>query len=153
MPKTKAENVFFTLITSGLMIFLMGVYNAALHGGGLKYSSFVSAARTFPLEWIAGFIFAFFIAPKTARYFAFKVAKESDREIFKILCIQTFTVLTMVPLMSLVGTIEMSGVTVNILTVWLQTVAINFIAAYPLQIFAVGPLCRTVFRIAFRKSR
>lgn len=30
IPETKLENVFFTLITSGLMIFLMGVYNVAI---------------------------------------------------------------------------------------------------------------------------
>ena len=31
IPETKLENVFFTLITSGLMIFLMCVYNVAIH--------------------------------------------------------------------------------------------------------------------------
>lgn len=31
ISETKLENVFFTLITSGLMIFLMGVYNVAIH--------------------------------------------------------------------------------------------------------------------------
>ncbi len=43
MPKTKLENAFFTLITSGFMIFIMGVYNTAVHTGGLKYSTFVYA--------------------------------------------------------------------------------------------------------------
>ena len=39
MPKIKLENAFFILITSGLMIFIMGVYNVAIHTGGLKYST------------------------------------------------------------------------------------------------------------------
>ena len=62
----------------------------------------------FPLEWFIGLLCAFFIASRTSKYFAFRVAKPTDRPIFIILCIQTFTVCTMVPLMSLLGTIESS---------------------------------------------
>ena len=85
------------------------------------------------------------MASRTAKHFAFKVAQPTDRPIFKILCIQTFAVCTMVPLMSLLGTIESSGLTADILVIWLQTVAFNFVMAYPLQIFVVGPFCRFVF--------
>ena len=35
MPKTKFQEFIFTLITSGCMIFIMGVYNVAIHTGGL----------------------------------------------------------------------------------------------------------------------
>ena len=31
----KWHEVLFTVVTSGLMIYLMGVYNVALHTGGL----------------------------------------------------------------------------------------------------------------------
>lgn len=61
MPKTKLENAFFTLITSGLMIFIMGVYNTAVHTGGLKYSTFVYASHSFLLEWLIGFLLAFLL--------------------------------------------------------------------------------------------
>lgn len=81
--------------------------------------------------------------------FAFRVAKSTDRPIFIILCIQTFTVCTMVPLMSLLGTIESSGITSNLIFIWLQTICLNFIIAYPLQILVVGPFCRFVFRHLF----
>lgn len=50
MPKTKLESFFFTLLTSGVMIYWMGVYNTALHTGGLTYAAFGKAAHTFPLE-------------------------------------------------------------------------------------------------------
>ena len=60
MPKTKLESFFFTLLTSGVMIYWMGVYNTALHTGGLTYAAFGKAAHTFPLEWLVGFLFAFF---------------------------------------------------------------------------------------------
>ena len=139
MPKTKFQEFIFTLITSGCIIFIMGVYNVAIHTGGLQAATFSHALHSFPLEWFIGFLCAFFIASKTSKYFAFRVAKPTDRPIFIILCIQTFTVCTMVPLMSLLGTIESSGITSNLI----------FIIAYPLQILVVGPFCRFVFRHLF----
>lgn len=144
MPKTKLENAFFTLITSGLMIFIMGVYNVAIHTGGLKYSTFVYAAHSFLL--------AFFIAGRAAKHLAFRVAVPQDRAIFIILCIQTFTVCVMVPLMSMVGTIEQNGITAELPVIWLQTAVINFVMALPLQVFLVGPICRCIFRVIFRQS-
>ena len=150
MPKTKLENAFFTLITSGLMIFMMGVYNVAIHTGGLKYSTFVYAAHSFLLEWIIGFLLAFFIAGRIAKHLAFKVITPQDRTVFIILCIQTFTVCVMVPFMSMVGAIEQNGITAEIPVIWLQTVVINFVMALPLQIFFVGPICRRIFRMIFR---
>ena len=152
MPKTKFQEFIFTLLTSGCMIFLMGVYNVALHTGGLQYGTFVHAAISFPLEWLIGFLCAFFIASRTAKYLALRIALPQDRPIFKILCIQTFTVCTMVPLMSLLGTIESSGLTVNILVIWIQAMVLNFIIAFPLQIFVVGPLCRWIFRCMFSRT-
>ena len=115
MPKTKFQEFIFTLITSGCIIFIMGVYNVAIHTGGLQAATFSHALHSFPLEWFIGFLCAFFIASKTSKYFAFRVAKPTDRPIFIILCIQTFTVCTMVPLMSLLGTIESSGITSNLI--------------------------------------
>jgi hypothetical protein len=153
MPKTKFEELIFTLLTSGLMIFLMGVYNVALNTGGLQYSTFIYALHSFPLEWGIGFLCAFFIAGKISKHFAFQIIQPTDRIIFKILTIQTFTVCTMVPLMSLLGTIEASGITKNTLVLWLQTIILNFIIAYPLQIFVVGPLCRKIFRTLFSNKK
>lgn len=152
MPKTKFENTVFTLITSGLMIFIMGVYNVAVHSGGLTYSTFTHAARSFIIEWIIGFLFALFFAGNIAKHFAFKVAVQEDRTIFIILSIQIFTVCTMVPFMSLVGAVEQNGITIHLPVIWLETVVLNFIMAMPLQIFVVGPLCRKLFRAIFRNN-
>lgn len=151
MPQTKYEEFVFTLMTSGVMIFIMGVYNVALNTGGLSGAVFHHAVYAFPFEWLVGFLLAFLIAGKTARYFAFKIVQPGDRPIFIILCIQTFTVCTMVPLMSLFGTVKASGLTSGLLCAWLQTIFLNFIMAYPLQIFVAGPLCRRVFGILFRR--
>ena len=86
MPKTKFQEFIFTLITSGCMIFIMGVYNVAIHTGGLQAATFKHALHSFPLEWFIGLLCAFFIASKTSKYFAFRVAKSTDRPIFIILC-------------------------------------------------------------------
>ena len=150
MTKTKLENAFFTLITSGYMIFIMGVYNTAVHTDGLRYSTFVYAAHSFLPEWLIGFLLAFFIAGRAAKHLAFRVAVPQDRAIFIILCIQAFTVCVMVPLMSMVGAIEQNGITAELPVIWLQTAAINFVMAFPLQIFLVGPLCRCIFRAIFK---
>ena len=146
MFQKKWHEVLFTVVTSGLMIYLMGVYNVALHTGELAYATFGIAAHSFPLEWVIGFVFAACIAGPLAPKLAFRVAQRGDRLIFSILCIQTFTVCTMVPLMSLVGTLESSGLNAQLPVVWLQTVVLNFLVAYPLQIFVVGPLVRGIFR-------
>ncbi|QNM02461.1 hypothetical protein DXC11_17275 [Firmicutes bacterium OM08-11AC] len=98
MPKTKFQEFIFTFITSGCMIFIMGVYNVAIHTGELQAATSKHALHSFPLEWFIGLLCVFFIASKTSKYFAFRVAKSTDRPIFIILCIQTFTVCTMVPL-------------------------------------------------------
>ena len=48
MPKTKFQEFIFTLITSGCMIFIMGVYNVAIHTGGLQAATFKHALHSFP---------------------------------------------------------------------------------------------------------
>lgn len=50
MPKTKFQEFIFTLITSGCMIFIMGVYNVAIHTGELQAATFKHALHSFPLE-------------------------------------------------------------------------------------------------------
>ncbi len=62
MLQKKYQEVLFTLLTSGLMIYCMGVYNVALHTGGLTWSTFAHAAHSFPLEWAVGFLCALLIA-------------------------------------------------------------------------------------------
>ncbi len=48
--------------------------------------------------------------------------------------------------MSLLGTVESRGVSADLPVIWIQTIVLNFLVAYPLQIFLVGPSCRAIFR-------
>lgn len=84
MPKTKFQEFIFTLITSGCMIFIMGVYNVAIHTGGLQAATFKHALHSFPLEWFIGLLCAFFIASKTSKYFAFRIAKPTHLYFYHI---------------------------------------------------------------------
>ncbi len=45
-----------------------------------------------------------------------------------------------------------SGITSNLIFIWLQTICLNFIMAYPLQILVVGPFCRFIFRHLFAST-
>lgn len=150
MPKTKLENATFTLITSAMMIFIMSVYNVALHTGRLAHETFGIALYSFPLDWFLGFMFALFIAGRLAKWLTFRLSISRDKPFLIILCIQTFTVCIMVPLMSMLGAIETIGFTRNLPQIWLQAIAFNFVMAYPLQILVVGPICRWIFRLLFR---
>ena len=51
-----------------------------------------------------------------------------------------------------IGTIKSSGITSYLIFIWLQTICLNFIMAYPLQILVVGPFCRFIFRHLFAST-
>ena len=45
MPKTKFQEFIFTLITSGCIIFIMGVYNVAIHT--VDFSGYIQSRTAF----------------------------------------------------------------------------------------------------------
>lgn len=153
MPKNKIEEIIFTLITSGLMIYAMGVYNLSLHSNGLKYENFLITLYSFPLEWFIGFIVAFFVASKYAKKKMLELVSENDNPMLRILCLQTFTVCIMVPVMSFLGVVESQGFTNILIESWIQTMLLNFIVAYPIQVFLVGPLSRRIFNLFFVEKK
>ena len=69
-----------------------------------------------------------------------------------ILSIQTFTVLVMVALMSIYALFIQHLVNSNVICNYITLFIKNFIMAYPLQIFFVGPVVRNVFRIIFKSN-
>ncbi len=151
MPKNKFEEVIFTLMVSGSMIFFMGVYNIWINKGGTLTTIVAHEIAAFPLEWLIGFILAFFGASKISKHLTFKIINPDSKPLSKILLIQTFTVCTMVPLMSAVGIFEAMGLTEEMPKLWIKAMMINFVVAYPLQLLIVGPACRYLFRWIFGK--
>ena len=57
MPKTKFQEFIFTLITSGCMIFIMGVYNVTIHTGVLQATAFKHALQILVVGPFCRFIF------------------------------------------------------------------------------------------------
>lgn len=154
MPQTKFQNFVFTLMTAILMAYLMIVYNVAISSNdGLVNQTFLIALKEFRIEVIIVFFLAYFIASPIAKKLAFRIVDpKKDNKMLIILSIQTFTVLVMVALMSIYALFIQHLVNSNIICNYIILFIKNFIMAYPLQIFFVGPVVRNVFRIIFKKQ-
>ena len=154
MPQTKFQNFVFTLMTAILMAYLIIVYNVAISSNdGLVNQTFLIALKEFRIEVIIVFFLAYFIASPIAKKLAFRIVDpKKDNKMLIILSIQTFTVLVMVALMSIYALFIQHLVNSNIICNYIILFIKNFIMAYPLQIFFVGPVVRNVFRIIFKKQ-
>ena len=154
MPQTKFQNFVFTLMTAILMAYFMIVYNVAISSNdGLVNQTFLIALKEFRIEVIIVFFLAYFIASPIAKKLAFRIVDpKKDNKMLIILSIQTFTVLVMVALMSIYALFIQHLVNSNIICNYITLFIKNFIMAYPLQIFFVGPVVRNVFRIIFKKK-
>ena len=154
MPQTKFQNFVFTLMTTILMAYFMIVYNVAISSSdGLVNQTFFIALKEFRIEVIIVFFLAYFIASPIAKKLAFRIVDpKKDNKMWIILSIQTFTVLVMVALMSIYALFIQHLVNSNIICNYIILFIKNFIMAYPLQVFFVGPVVRNVFRIIFKKQ-
>lgn len=154
MPKTKTQNLVFTLMTAILMAYFMIVYSISINSAdGLVNKTFLIALKEFPIEGIIVFLLAFFVASPIAKKMAFKIVNpKNDNKMFVILSIQTFTVLVMVGLMSIYALLAQHLINSNFICNYIVLYCKNFMMAYPLQIFFVGPLVRCVFRMMFKKQ-
>ena len=154
MPQTKFQNFVFTLMTAILMAYFMIVYDVAIFSNdGLVNQTFLIALKEFRIEVIIVFFLAYFVASPIAKKLAFRIVDpKKDNKMLIILSIQTFTVLVMVALMSIYALFIQHLVNSNIICNYITLFIKNFIMAYPLQIFFVGPVVRNVFRIIFKKQ-
>ncbi len=153
MPKTKFQSFIFTLLTVILMAYSMIVYSIAINStSGLINQTFLKALKEFPLECVIVFILAYFIASPIAKKLAFRIVNpKKDNSMFVILSIQTITVLVMVGLMSIYALFAQHLINSNVICNYIILYCKNFIMAYPLQIFFVGPLVRNVFKLLLKK--
>ena len=155
MPKTKLESFIFTLINAILMVYFMTTYNIAINSSnGLVNETFLLAFKDFYKELIIAIPLAYFIAGPFAKKSAFKIVdSKKDPKMFVILSIQTFTVLTMVSLMSMYATITKSPINSNFFCNYIISLCKNFIMAYPIQIFIVGPVARKTLSLLFKQNK
>ncbi len=150
MPKTKFEDVIFTIIMATIMVYGMVVYNVALNTGGVSAFTFLAALHELPIMVPIAFVLEFFIVSKVAAALAFSVMKPTDRPQFITYAISICICCIMCPIMSLVATLMFNSE--PSFGTWVKTWAMNFPMAICYQMFYCGPLVRLIFRSIFRRN-
>ena len=150
MPKTKFQNVIFTLLMAFVMVYAMICYNIAINRGGMTNEVFLLAFHEVVIMWPVAFVLEMFVVERLAKMLAFRLVTPDDKPIFILLAISSMIVCLMCPMMSLVATILFQNPGKEIIALWFQTTALNFPMALCWQIFFAGPLVRLIFRTVFR---
>ena len=149
MPKTKFQNVIFTIIMAVIMVYGMIVYNVALNTGGVTNATFGMALHEMPIMVPIAFVLEFFVVEKLATRLAFTVVRPTDRPQIITYAISTMIVCIMCPTMSLIATLLFKKPSVG---TWVQTFGCNMPMALIWQLLFCGPLSRLIFRTLFRKQ-
>ena len=153
MPKTKFQEIIFTILMVFVMVYAMICYNIALNTGGMSSTVFLSAFHELVIMAPVAFILDFFFVGHIAKKTAFCIVNpERENPFHLVLVISAVSVAWMCPLMSLAATILFKGVGNHFIAVWLQTVVLNFPMAFFWQILYAGPFVRFLFRQIFREK-
>lgn len=152
MPKTKVQNVIFTILMALVMVYAMICYNIAVNKGGMSNEVFLLAFHELIIMWPLACVLEFLVAEKLSHMLAFRIVTPDDRPIFILLAISSMIVCLMCPMMSLAATLLFKNPGSQVIAVWFQTTAINFPMAFFWQIFFAGPLVRFIFRTLFKNQ-
>ena len=152
MPKTKFQEVIFTIMMVFVMVYAMICYNIALNVGGMNNTVFLSAFHEFVIMAPVAFILDFFFVGHIAKRTAFRIVNpEKENPFHLVIAISVVSVAWMCPLMSLAATILFKDAGSQFIAVWLQTIALNFPMAFFWQMLYAGPFVRFLFRQIFRE--
>ncbi len=153
MPKTKLQELVFTILMVFVMVYAMICYNISLNIGGMSNAVFLMAFHELIIMGPAAFILDFFFYGSLSKKIAFRIVTPGeDKPFLVILAISSVTVLLMCPSMSLIATLLFKSAGKEIIAVWLQTTVMNFPMAFFWQIFFAGPLVRAIFGKLFREK-
>lgn len=151
MPKTKLQEVIFTILMVFVMVYAMICYNISLNIGGMANHVFLDAFHELVIMGPVAFILDFFLYGSLSKKLAFRIVNPAeDKPIMIILAISSITVCLMCPSMSLVATLLFKNPGKEVIAIWLQTTALNFPMAFFWQIFFAGPLVRKIFGAIFK---
>ena len=145
MPKTKLQNIIFTLIMAFVMVYAMVCYNIALDKGGMTNEIFLLAFHEVPIMWPIACILEYFVVEKLSQKLAFRMISPGDKPIFITLAISSMIVCLMCPVMSFIATCLFMHPGSQIIALWLQKTVQNFPMALCWQIFFAGPGVRNAF--------
>lgn len=150
MPKTKFQDVIFTIMMVLVMVYAMVCYNIALSQGDMSSAVFFAALHELPIMGPVAFVLDFFLVSKLAFLCAARMTDmERSHPFHKILAISAASVALMCPLMSLAATLLFKNAGAELVAVWLKATALNFPMAFFWQLFYAGPLVRFLFRRLF----
>lgn len=151
MPKTKFQEVIFTILMVFVMVYAMICYNISLNIGGMANHVFLDAFHELVIMGPVAFILDFFLYGSLSKKLAFRIVNPAeDKPIMIILAISSITVCLMCPSMSIVATLLFKNPGKEVIAIWLQTTALNFPMAFFWQIFFAGPLVRKIFGGIFK---
>lgn len=154
MPKTKFQEVIFTVMMVFVMVYAMVCYNIALSCGKMSNAVFINAINELPIMMAVAFIVDFFAVGHIAKYLTFRIVNPKDDNPFHIvLGISAISVAFMCPVMSLAATLMFKNAGTEVVSVWLQTTALNYPMAFFWQLFFAGPLVRFIFKRIFRTAK
>lgn len=152
MPKTKFQDLVFTVIMVFTMVYCMTCYNMAREFG-MTYSVFWEALKGMWFEAVVAFIAQKWIAGPFAKKMTARILTPGqDKPIFIIVAMAGFNVSTMCPIMTFVVALYHHHLAANLISLWLEKLVMNFPFALIIQLFYVGPLVRFVFRSLFKKQ-
>lgn len=153
MPKTKLQEVVFTILMVFVMVYAMICYNITLNMGGMSNIVFLNAFHELVIMGPIAFILDFFLYGSLSKKLAFRIVTPGvDKPIMLILAISSITVCLMCPTMSFFATLLFKSAGKEFIAVWFQTTALNFPMAFFWQIFFAGPLVRAVFGMIFKEK-
>lgn len=151
MPKTKLENVIFTLIMATIMVYGMIVYNIMQNTGELTNATFLLAFRELPIMMPIAALLELFVVGRLAGKIAMTFMRPTDRPMFLILAISAIIVCMMCPVMSLIATLLFQKN--PSFASWILTTGRNMPMAMFWQLCFCGPLARGIFGLLFGRTK
>ena len=136
MPKTKLQEVVFTILMVFVMVYAMICYNIALNMGGMSNIVFLNAFHELVIMGPIAFILDFFLYGSLSKKLAFRIVTPGVDK----------------PIMSFFATLLFKSAGKEFIAVWFQTTALNFPMAFFWQIFFAGPLVRAIFGMIFKEK-
>ncbi|BDZ31865.1 DUF2798 domain-containing protein [Lactiplantibacillus sp. WILCCON 0030] len=147
MPRNLKEEVVFTAIMAGLMVFVMTAYNVAM-AQGFSNGLILAILSGYPLGLVVAIILDLLVVGPIAKGLAFKYIINDymrKKTVLIGITISVLMVLGMVTCMSLFGiAVEGKLAGGHVLATYGHTWIFNLIVALPLQLIIVGPIARGV---------
>lgn len=155
MPKTKFQEVVFTVLMAVVMVYAMVCYNIAVNTGDFGNYVFIAAFNELAIMTVVAVALELVFAGALSKAVAFRLADPAKSQPFFIVAaISAASVWIMCPCMSFAATVLFKGGLLQgeFLSIWIKTTVLNYPMAFFWQFFFAGPLVRLIFRCIFAQK-